>query len=383
LTATNILGNAAGDRGGGIWSAGELWMDGGFIESNFAQAGGGVYSAGLLAVDGTHFLDNAAADSGGGIHQQGNGAFLLSPIVIDNAVTAAQSTGGGITFLQSASTVRGGVFWRNAATKLGGGKGGGGIANIRGTLSLEHVVFGENKASGGGFGGAVLNSEGGGLEIDGAWFTHNSASSGGAIANGLESLSSITQRNSTLSENDAFSGGGIYNTSSGVMTIANSTFSANTAPVLFGGAIANGGDITTHNSTLAFNSAPSGGGLENSGNVEFHNVIVANNDGGDCVNSGSVTGFANLDSDGSCPSFDYLNQDPQLLPLADNGGDTQTHALPADSPAIDAGNNFACLEADQRGISRPEDGNDDGIASCDIGAYERGFFNTYLPTLVK
>lgn len=34
---------------------------------------------------------------------------------------------------------------------------------------------------------------------------------------------------------------------------------------------------------------------------------------------------------------DTISADPRLLPLADNGGPTQTHALPADSPAIDAG----------------------------------------------
>src|SRR5207248_3048941 len=62
--------------------------------------------------------------------------------------------------------------------------------------------------------------------------------------------------------------------------------------------------------------------------------------------------------------------DPQLLPLANNGGPTQTHALPASSPAVDAGDNSACPQTDQRGLTRPFDGNFNGIAICDGGAFE-------------
>ncbi|MCZ6768321.1 MAG: hypothetical protein O7D93_03645, partial [Acidobacteria bacterium] len=85
-----------------------------------------------------------------------------------------------------------------------------------------------------------------------------------------------------------------------------------------------------------------------------------------------------MDSDGTCigvtpPAVladgDFTD-DPLLDPLADNGGPTFTHALLPDSPAIDAGDNAACPDTDQRGLSRPIDGNEDGDAICDIGAYE-------------
>jgi hypothetical protein len=55
---------------------------------------------------------------------------------------------------------------------------------------------------------------------------------------------------------------------------------------------------------------------------------------------------------------------PLLGSLADNGGDTLTHALLAGSPAINAGDNSGCPLTDQRGYNRD--------ASCDIGAYEFG-----------
>src|SRR5690606_29126136 len=66
---------------------------------------------------------------------------------------------------------------------------------------------------------------------------------------------------------------------------------------------------------------------------------------------------------------DLLDTAPLLGPLASNGGTTQTHALLANSPAIDAGDNAGCAAApvngvDQRGTVRPQG------AACDIGAYE-------------
>ena len=59
--------------------------------------------------------------------------------------------------------------------------------------------------------------------------------------------------------------------------------------------------------------------------------------------------------------------DPQLLPLADNGGPTFTHALRSSSPAINAGSSTS---QDQRGVPA------DGIR--DIGAYERSLVDSTL-----
>ena len=57
--------------------------------------------------------------------------------------------------------------------------------------------------------------------------------------------------------------------------------------------------------------------------------------------------------------------------LADNGGPTPTHALPMGSPAIDAMPAASCAsETDQTGKVRPQDGDGDMVADCDIGAFE-------------
>ena len=37
---------------------------------------------------------------------------------------------------------------------------------------------------------------------------------------------------------------------------------------------------------------------------------------------------------------------------------------------MDAGDDTACPAVDQRGVARPIDGNDDGTAVCDMGAFE-------------
>jgi hypothetical protein len=59
--------------------------------------------------------------------------------------------------------------------------------------------------------------------------------------------------------------------------------------------------------------------------------------------------------------------------LANNGGSTRTYALVGGSPAIEAINDGTCPPPakDQRGVSRPQDGNGDGGVAYDIGSLER------------
>ena len=64
--------------------------------------------------------------------------------------------------------------------------------------------------------------------------------------------------------------------------------------------------------------------------------------------------------------------DPKLGPLANNGGPTKTHALLAGSPAIDHGDNANLPPPTSAApASRKKDGNGDGLAIVDIGAFEK------------
>src|SRR6185295_5233815 len=100
------------------------------------------------------------------------------------------------------------------------------------------------------------------------------------------------------------------------------------------------------------------------------NLLLTGAPGPNCdLDSGSVTSSLSIADDATC-NFAGSPQNPQLGALANNGGQTDTHALAITSPAIDAGG--SCTPADQRGVPRQ--------GPCDIGAFE--YFRPQL-TVVK
>jgi len=177
--------------------------------------------------------------------------------------------------------------------------------------------------------------------------------------------------NSALVGNHAWlHGGAIYSVAVADTYISNSTIQGNVADWSGGGVVGADGSYTQiTNSTISDNA---GGGIiiTSGGTFLYSNTIIANSTAGsDCTNNGTLDPFSsfNLVEDGSCSAS--LSGDPALGPLADNGGPTQTMALQAGSPAIDAGNNLICANPeinnlDQRGQARPVG------AQCDIGAFE-------------
>jgi hypothetical protein len=102
---------------------------------------------------------------------------------------------------------------------------------------------------------------------------------------------------------------------------------------------------------------------------------------GACTITGTTTG----NQTGTIPS----PLDPLIGGLGDNDGPTDTHALLPGSPAIDTGNPAGCtdlgaavLPEDQRWWARHIDGDLDGTATCDIGAYEMTI-DLFLPLIMR
>lgn len=260
------------------------------------------------------------------------------------------------------------------------GSGGGALFNAHGAhATLEEDQLYRNLAGTSGHGGAIVNE--GDLEISQSVLAENrAAASGGAIhtdGGNVRVAHSALAWNGTGGVGGALSAG----TYTGSLSIQASTLSANYADD--GSAIhyAGWGELSIDDSTIVYNEAPDGAALYlGDGTGRVTNSIIANaptligtpagwSGSIDCVMDGGAQEFSGLgiDSDGSCAPH-YLTADPQLRPLADNGGATPTHALNWGSPALDGG--FYCRTFDQRFEGRPRDGDGDGTATCDIGAFE-------------
>ena len=190
----------------------------------------------------------------------------------------------------------------------------------------------------------------------------DSPSGGGAIL----SSGNLTIRNSTLSGNHAAQNGGAIEAFDGFLKIYNSTLSGNTVSG-YGSAIWSLGAVTLLNTTVTANS-----GLDTifwANLLTPINSIIAGNTGENLStsSSGGIAGFFT--------GHNLYDGDPKLGPLQDNGGPTFTHALLANSPALDAGDDAPAaalsMTTDQRGVARAFDGPDaDTTATIDIGAYE-------------
>ena len=394
-------------NGGAIYVLGQLDLENTTISSNTStqatEGGGAIFVRGsdnsftsvnssVTAIDST-ISSNTAAQKGGGILAEANTTIvLINSTVSGNSVN---SRGGGIWAFDSSVRLSNSTVSGNSTRTRGGGI----YARDRSSISLNNSTVSANSANE--TAGGIFSSRFSSVSLNNSTVSGNSAynvggifaqvrssvtlrnstisgnsaaeHSGGLMATGY---SSISLNNSTVSGNSAVYGGGIYVSSSSV-SLSNSTLSGNSA-VSGGGIYAlsdgTGSSVALSNSTVAGNSAMSGAGggiYVGRGSVSLTNSIVANSlNGGDClISSTSVTITANehnIIEDGTCGT-NALSVDPRLGPLQDNGGRTQTHALLANSPAINAGDNAFCAaqpinRLDQRGFQH--------VGICDIGSYE-------------
>ncbi len=342
-------------RGGCLLSAGTVALDDAAVESctaaGYDQAQGGCIDAGALSLVDSR-LDGCTARipetsdlyaNGGAVAVFGYGNVDITRSLVTNNTASAPSGGA-----------HGGALLAE----------GGSLTVIDSTLS-NNTAIGRPYAAGPGYftqrqamGGAIFN--GGPLTIEGSTLSGNSATTGGAIAALTVQFADDTVRieNSTISGNTASSkGGGIWMIFDGI-SILNSTITANHAEY---GA---GGLLPRHNLFQGYYDFPPN--VQSSiiaGNTSYYGSADVDTD----LTQFAIVGSNNIIGDSAVPiPPDTISGDPLLMPLADNGGTTWTHALQATSPALDAGTNPSALAFDQRGDGFPREFG----PAVDIGAFE-------------
>ena len=352
--------------GGGLMVNGVLYLNDSRVTGNAIQSsagaayGGGIFThGGVGATRSTISGNSAQADSGaamGGGLNANDGAYLIDSHVTHNSVrsTADVAYGGGIHTSNGVaietSTISGNSAHSDTRWSYGGG------IHTQGTIAMADSTLSNNTAS----------SECGTCYILG----------GGALAFGVTQVANSTISGNTvqlLGESAGYAfGGGMAITGSYAAAIAlyNTTVSGNAAiganGTGMGGGVHSGySPFGLFNSTVASNSASTrGGGAAGGDNgglaPMLSSAIVAMNQAPTDADLASVTGPLTVDGDHSLVMsadsnmtlpLGTLTINPRLLPLANNGGPTATHALAACSPAIDTGvmNPWRDLDFDQRG----------------------------------
>ena len=327
------------------------------FDSNYAvQGGGAVYDyRGNLKVTDSTFTGNSSPGNtlGGGLYVKGTLGDSGDNVVISGSTFSANSAGdGGAAHLSLDGDFL--IDDTKVSGNMAGDEGGG-------------MVFATDPV------GEV------GGRIESSTFSGNTAVNGGGGFWLRELTDQLTVSDSTITGNSASYGGGIanYQTYDAPLEIRNSTIAGNTA-VAYGGGIARfaydnpaspgDDDIDLSSTIVAGNSAPQGADLSNqfppNGPTPSGTVTAGFSLIGDTAGNVTLTE--------SPAGSILLNADPQLGPLADNGGPTQTMLPALTSPAIDAGIANG-LTTDQRGLPRtiattftPSAGSD----GTDIGAVE-------------
>jgi hypothetical protein len=367
--------------------------------------GGGVANyGGTLTITNSTIAGNGnsfvVVGSAGGVHNSGTFNMINSIISGNGNYNYFGSYGaGGVsnsgTFTMTASTIANNVTgWRGSA---------GGVDNS-GTFNMINSLISDNGNDYGSAGG-VSNS--GTFSMIDSTISGNRTNTYHSFANagGVSNSGTFSMTNSTISGNDTsslrqyYGAGGVSN--SGTFSMINSTISGNAARSDLGsngagaGGVENLGIFSMINSTILVNDASGhgSGGVWNEGTLTLAGTLLSGNIGGapEIINFGTVvadnynlfgfngnagvTGFSPGPKD-IVPSVGMQLSNILNPVLAFKGGPTQTHALVPGSPAIDAGGT-ACTDAngnplltDQRGRPRIVDGNRDGTARCDIGAFE-------------
>ncbi len=419
-----------GSAGGGIGKfTGDVSLTNSELVGNFIQGesgqGGGIYTAsGAIMLTRSDLSNNqteAANSPGGGISTNSGNVNLVQSTIRNNETLKDSSFGGGINVFSGNVTVDRSTVSGNRTDGIA--SAGAGILTNTGNITVDRSLITNNstrnnRSPGGGiqtsFGNITLTS----TTVSGNR-TAGSESPGGGINSSAGKVSLTSSTIAGNSTSGALSPGGGVRSFSGDIALENSTVSGNStagANAEGGGLSSFRGDVSLLNSTVAFNNtagtSSAGGGVfanfdaamevndGERGSLTIQNSIIAQNTVGTGVLGPDLyaSNFAPInptalmvvqssligtnadttlvaapvgapDAQGNLIGTAAASIDPKLMPLASNGGSTQTHALLADSPALNAGSNalIASQTSDQRGAPFVRIADN----TVDMGAYER------------
>jgi CSLREA domain-containing protein len=364
-------------------------------------------SAGALTLD--HITLNAGdppSGDGGGLRNTGTGPVTLLTSSVTHSHTTAR--GGGLRVGLGDLTLSHSTVSNNESTASSGVAVGGGISS-GGNLTIDSSVVSSNQVDPGGNGitedvrGGGISAQAGTITLTDSGIVGNSvtvgetdtAGAGGIFAQGVQ----VTITGSTLSSNSVSDlgssvAGGLFFTDTGatkhLLRIQNSTFAANSAQSQGGALQVFDGLSAVRSSTFFANTSNFGEAIVfddfadpisqlRVGSTLIDDPVAATECAGPDLPD--TDGF-NIERGTTCGltgTGDLQNTNGNLLGLALNGGPTPTNALPGfpGSPAIDRIPLASCtqidttpLTTDQRGAPRGFDEDADGIAECDVGAYE-------------
>jgi len=374
--------------GGGIWvTNGDVTIRNATIRDNNC---GGIevnhdLGPGHLTLESSTVSNNAHTGQGGGLHVWGE--FASADIVDVEFISNTSNGAGGAISVDHQAMV---VIENSTISNNTSSNHGGGVEVLDGaSATITSSSIYSNTSQGG---------EGGGLHID----------SFGSV----RLIDSLVLANAAEGNEGGGIGASGGNTSA---YIENSIIAGNTSGTHGGGLwLADSGEHRVFNSYIVGNETTGDGAAivtAHTSHVEVTNTLIISNTGitgiGDRDGSGSLIQLNYCDTFGNSPdgttgvTINRINclgtpaidgADPLMAGGALPGGvgpsyapdwlSYDYHLLPG-SPAIDAGTDVGAPSADLDGYPRPIDGDLDGVAVTDVGAYEFRPPTAYLPILLK